>query len=471
MGTINSDKKEYKGLKNKRIAVYGTGGYCKENLRYLDSAFHIVCFTDSDSEKWDKEPFDDGRNCVRPENLEKYDVECVLIAVKSDAAIAEIKSYINELSLEHISLKKILPDCIRLWDQRQLESLNDTDTDYTASGVEDGRIARYVECYMLRQACNLRCSYCFVGQSRELAEKVVPLIHKPEFIAKALSKERLGGSSLISICCDGEPLISYDMVTLIRCLLEEGHYVYLISNGTLKTRMDQICNFPRELLNRFFIRFSYHYFELERLNLFDTFFDNIKRFYDAGGSFTVFLVGNEGYLPVLNDLKERCVERLGALPHVDYERDETGGDGSVLTIKTDRDVSDYRKVWESFDSEFLRFRERTDGKVTGKCNAGNWVVHLDLMTGELSRCPVGQRVANIYDDISSDIPFEQNSRNCPYKFCVCAPVFFAFGSKEDMRDAPTFYELWNRKMNNGQSWIRDEMKGFLSGRLYESYGK
>ena len=456
-----------KELKNERVAVYGVGSVFKENIKYLDTVLDILCFSDSNESKWGMEPLSDGRKCVKPDELSGFFVKTVIIAVENSSAIEAIRNRLNKYRFNIVPISELLTDCIRNWELLQFDKLDPKS--YKTDRVEEGQIARYVECYMLRQACNLRCSYCFVGQSRELAETVILLKHSPDFIAKALSKDRLGGTSLISICCDGEPLISHDMVILIRKLLEDGHFVYLISNGTLRKRMDEICSFPQKLLNHLFIRFSYHYFELQRLNLFDIFFENIRRFHKAGGSFTVFLVGSDIYLPVLDDLKERCVKNLGALPHVDYERDETKGDGGTLTVRSETEFLEYKKIWNSFDSEFMRFREKVDGKIRGNCNAGNWVVHLDLMTGRMSRCPVGQYVGNIYDDICSDIPFDQKPHECPYNFCVCAPVFFAFGMKEDLRDAPTFYELWNRTTLDGVNWIQDEMRGFLNGRLYESH--
>ena len=164
------------------------------------------------------------------------------------------------------------------------------------------------------------------------------------------------------------------------------------------------------------------------------------------------------------------MQHLGALPHIDYERDEKKHDGSILTIKTEKGEHDYKAIWEAFDSEFLRFREKTDKKVTGLCHAGDWVIHLDLMSGDVSRCPVGKSLCNIYEDICSPIPFDRKAHTCPYDFCVCAPVFLAFGMNPHYKDAPTFYELWNRVDYEGKSWIQNEAKDFFSRRLDESYG-
>lgn len=450
----------------KNIIVFGTGEYCQENLKYIQALVHIVCFADNDVDK--RQAFDcSDIPCVSPEEILNFHADAVIIAVENEKAIWEISKQLEKIQIECIALKEILPECIRKWDEREIAR-------YMAMPFEkdwkDGKIVRYVECYMLRQACNLRCSYCFVPQARDMEDRVIPFLHSPEFMAKALSKKRLGGTSLISICCDGEPLMSEDMVIFIRLLLEEGHYVYLISNGTVTKRMEQLCSFPKMLLNHLFIRFSFHYFELKRLNLMDIFFQNIKNFHAKGGSFTLFLVGSEAYLEYIEDIKRLSIQNLGALPHVDYERDEHNNDGGTLTVQTSTDFSSYKEIWEEFDSRFLQFREQVDGKITGDCYAGKWVLHLDLMTGEASRCPAGSYVGNVYQDICGSIPFDEEPHPCPLDFCVCAPVFFAFGMRPDYRNVPTFYELWNRVDRQGKSWIQDSAREFFSERLDINHG-
>ncbi|MCI8666607.1 MAG: radical SAM protein [Dorea sp.] len=456
----------------KKTAVYGIGKQFKKNIKYLDSSFFIEYFTDSDPTKWGLEPLKDGRKCIEPEKLKDYGIEYVIISIENREICASIKKRLDSLGLVSYIMKDVLRECVKKWDNIQIQKYDAINKNNNfKEESKDSKIARYVECYMLRQACNLRCSYCFVGQSRELSERVIPMLHSPALIVRALSKKRLGGVCLISICCDGEPLMSMDMIELISMILNEGHYVYLISNGTLTKQMKKLSTLPKELLSHLFIRFSYHYFELKRLNLVDTFFENIRRFHSAGGSFTLFLVGSERYISEINEIKQLSLQHLGALPHVDYERNESNCDGSVLVIQTDKEKNDYKKIWESFDSNFLKFREKTDGKITGQCNSGKWVIHLDLMSGEVSRCPVGSHLCNLYDNICEPIPFDTKSHGCPYEFCVCAPVFFAFGMKEDLKDTPSFYELWNRKTESGDNWIHDSAKEFFSGKLYDNTSK
>ena len=63
--------------------------------------------------------------------------------------------------------------------------------------------------------------------------------------------------------------------------MEEGHYVMLVTNGSITPRFNEIAQFSKENFKRLFFKFSFHYLELKRLNLMEVFFDNIKKIKDA----------------------------------------------------------------------------------------------------------------------------------------------------------------------------------------------
>ncbi len=447
--------------KEQNYAVFGTGYYMKNHIQYLDTAFRIAAFSDNASEKWFTEPLCDGRKCLPPSKLKDFGITSVMIAIQDVSAAEQVKEQITACGLQAVMAADIMDECIREWDYIQVACAaeNGSEVKY------QNKIARYIECYINEQACNLRCGYCYVGQHDTIAKKVIKLKHSPEFIARSLSAERLGGRCLISICANGEPLISSDMVNLMELLLREGHYLYVISNGTITKALERLEKLPRTLISHLFIRFSFHYFELKRLNLLGQYFENIKRFHNSGGSYTVFLVGSEDYITEIDKIKSLCMENLGALPHVDYVRDESEQKNAGLKLKTDQDKASYVQIWESFDSEFLRCREKLDGIPGGMCHAGNQAVHLDLMTGTMSRCPRGRVIDHIYENIHRKILFLESPEPCPLPFCICAPVFYSFGLKPDRTDLPTFYELWNRDTQDKGPWIQEEAKEFFSSRL------
>ena len=89
--------------------------------------------------------------------------------------------------------------------------------------------------------CNLKCGYCYLAQANYKNQGMIKALKYPlETILAACSKERLGGTCIIEIIGDGETLLPDDVVPLILGLLKEGHYVLVINNGTLKTRIHEL---------------------------------------------------------------------------------------------------------------------------------------------------------------------------------------------------------------------------------------
>ena len=119
------------------------------------------------------------------------------------------------------------------------------------------QIKRFISLYVPVTTCTLRCHYCYITHHRLFGGNLPELPHSPETIRKALSKERLGGICLINICGGGETLLPNKIVEYTRALLEEGHYVMIVTNATVTKRFDEISKFPKELLKRLFFKFSF----------------------------------------------------------------------------------------------------------------------------------------------------------------------------------------------------------------------
>ena len=138
-------------------------------------------------------------------------------------------------------------------------------------------IKRYIDCYVPVTGCTLRCNYCYITQHRLFDSKLPKFKYSPEHVRKALSRERLGGTCLINMCGGGETLLPPEMPAYAKALLEEGHYVMIVTNATVDKRFDEIAAFPPELTKRVFFKFSYHYLELKKKNLLERFFANIRK--------------------------------------------------------------------------------------------------------------------------------------------------------------------------------------------------
>lgn len=134
------------------------------------------------------------------------------------------------------------------------------------------KIKRFIECIVPVTACNLRCHYCYVIQNDYRTNKIPKFEYSPEYIAKALSKKRLGGTCLFNICGAGETLLPEEVVKVAYQLLNAGHYVNITTNGTITERFEEISSFPKEFCERLTFSFSFHYLELRDRNLLDVFF-------------------------------------------------------------------------------------------------------------------------------------------------------------------------------------------------------
>lgn len=326
------------------------------------------------------------------------------------------------------------------------------------------KMKRYFDCYIPTETCNFRCHYCYISQHRKFNNKVAEFNVTPNYIRKALSKERLGGTCLINLCAGGETLIAEEVIDITKELLKEGHYVMIVTNGSLTNRLKEISKFPKELLNHLFFKFSFHYLELKRMNIIDKFFDNIDMMKNAGASFTVEITPNDELEPYIDDIKRISMERLGALPHITIGRK----DSDDIPPLTQHKWEDYINIWEQFDSNLFKYKESIFGiKRTEFCYAGLWSGYLNLVTGDLRQCYCGIKIDNIYEDINRPIKFLPIGNNCTMPHCYNGHSFLSFGVIPEL-NSPTYDILRNRKCKDETEWLTEDMRKFMQSKLKDS---
>lgn len=318
---------------------------------------------------------------------------------------------------------------------------------------------RFFECLLPVTVCNLKCPYCYVIQENRRDMQFADLKYSPEHIAKALSKERVGGICWISICGAGETLAQKELVLIVKELLKEGHYVNITTNGTLTKRFIEIIEECKLYTHHLHFSFSLHYTELKRLNLIDTFFDNIKYVRSNGASFLLQFNLCDEYLPYIDEIKRISVERVGAYPQVALTRDE-----STIPMKIMSNLSkdEYKDIGDSFDSPLFEFTYKNfNVKRREFCYAGDWSGVLNLQTGWLAKCYANPEGQNIFEDITKPIKFEAIGKHCNHIYCVNSSHFMSLGVIPSL-PTPSYADLRNRKDAN---WYTDEMYSFLSSKL------
>ena len=321
-------------------------------------------------------------------------------------------------------------------------------------------ITKFIECLAPVSVCNLECEYCYLIQQNRRKMVNPKWEHSVEDTAKALSKKRLGGMAYISICGEGETLISDDVVKLAYLLLENGHAVNITTNGTVTNNIEKLAAFPQELVKRLNISFSFHYLELEKKKLTDTFFSNIKKVKEAGASFVLQLNLCDSYIPHIEDIKRLSIENVGALPQIALTRREKRKTNE-FEIYTDLTEDEYIKYAREFNSPLFECTyENFNKKRCEFCNAGAWSGVLNLKTGNLERC-YGLDGVNIFDNVDKPIKMTAVGKHCPQRYCINSSHFMALGIIPEA-DIKSYGELRNRE-NAG--WYNDTMKKLLYTKL------
>lgn len=322
---------------------------------------------------------------------------------------------------------------------------------------------RFIECYVPISACNMRCKYCYVTQNNWWNST------KPDFsfmqnIKDAFSKDRLGGPCMVNMCATGETLLYEEVVQILRDILSNDHYVMLVSNGTMTNRLKACCEFPEKYRNHLFFKLSFHYLELKRLNMLETFFNNIKMLKQNNISFTVELTPDDSYVPYIEEIKDICMKNLGALCHITVCRDELKP-GYPLMTSMNRD--DFKKTWSQFDSDLFRYKyDIFEKKRCEFCYAGLWSIVVDLKSGNYQQCYKGKKLGNIYD-LTKPLSFCAIGNHCREGHCFNGHAFLGFGLIPGL-DTTDFADMRDRKLPDGTQWLSDEMEYMMRHKLSES---
>ncbi len=267
------------------------------------------------------------------------------------------------------------------------------------------------------------------------------------------------------MCAGGETLLSHDILPVIQKLLCEGHYVSVVTNGTLTQRFHEIAGWPEELLRHLFFKFSFHYLELKRREWIDKFFENVYSVRDAGASFTVEITPSDELIPYIDEVKKTCYEYLGTLCHVTIARDDRTDGIDILSCHP---LDEYKKIWGQFVSPLFDFKTTIFYKKRKEfCYAGDWSLNLNLETGRVAQCYRCKELDNIYRSPDELLRVGAVGYNCPLPHCYNGHALIALGVIPEL-EAPTYAEERNRICIDGTEWLQPEMKAFMSSKLYES---
>lgn len=437
------------------VVIWGAGRVFNDYFNYLDPDLNIVAVADKSSIKRDVKYTSKNIRCINPDDIR--DDQAVIIAIKSETIVKQISEQLDRRGISYCHIF----DAVRSYEETVLneygKSIESEDNNYDS----EPKLCKYIDCLVPVGKCNLKCNYCYID-SRNSDE--IHFYHSPKFIRKALSKKRLGGTALINFCSEGETLLCKDLIRIVEELIDEGHYISIVTNGTINRTIDELINIKADL-EHVFVKFSFHYMEFKRLGLLDSFVENVHKIYNAGCSISIEITPSDEMVPYIDEIKEFSLKAFGAYPHVTVTRDENDKNFKILS---DYSFEEYKGLWGNFKSIMFDFKMNNVGiRRTENCMAGVWSLHLNLESGNLYKCIHHPLVDNIYEDIDRGINLEPVMNKCCLPYCFNCHSYLALGVIPDL-NTPTYYEERDRKMVNGKHWVRNDIRKIFEQKLYDN---
>ena len=326
-------------------------------------------------------------------------------------------------------------------------------------------ISKLILLYIPISICNNHCEYCFINHTNSWEEEKEQFKYSVQQMLQALTKDRLGGTCLINLTAKGETLLYKDIVPLVKGLLEEGHYVEIITNGTVTKVIDQLLDFPETYQDRLFFKISYHYREMLGKKKENQFWKNVERIKTSRCSFSLELMPYDGLNDCVDDIVNQCVSHVGAPCHATVGRDDSDKEKRLLTNLSRKE---YEKIWDKLDSQMFKLKMNLFGvKRKEFCYAGKWSIIVDIASGKAGQCYGRPFTQNIFKDPYKPIEFFPVGYTCLQPFCFNGHSHIALGMIPDV-DAPTYEKVRNRTCLDGTEFLKESCKEFFSQKLYNN---
>lgn len=325
---------------------------------------------------------------------------------------------------------------------------------------------RFIDIHIPVTACNLSCNYCYVALGHTRSTKPTPFLYDAKQIGQAMAAERWGGICHINMCGLGETLIPPQIVEITREILACGHYIMIVTNGTLTKRFEEFTKLPADYKKRLGFKFSYHYLELKEKGLFDTFYSNVNMMRNTGCSVSIEMTPSDELEPYIEEIKAACLEHFGAYCHVTIPRDVTK---PGYKLQSKHSIEEFKKIWSTFDSDMFDFKLSTWEQPRKEyCYAGVWSGLLNIGNGELTSCYGSKVTQNVIEDPSKPINFIAVGKHCALDHCYNGHSLLALGVIPSIDWCHYCHERDRIDINTNTHWLTKEMATFLDERLESS---
>lgn len=424
--------------------IWGNGGLFHRYEKALCS-IRIRSIIDSNPDKWGT-----GCNklsCISPEEIDGSTP--VIIAVEDGEEIKKIAEYLDDKNIKWCHIRNLV-------DKLFLEKHNN------CKKVTDDKLKMFIDVMVPVTSCNFKCDYCYLSQLNVINSHLATEYHDEKYIRYCLRRERIGGTAFINFCGIGETLLCDKLYPVVKELIEEGHFIQIVTNATITKKVLEYVNGDINAGHLFF-KCSLHWRQLKEKNMLAIFAENVNAMRRRGISVTIELVPEDSIITDISEIKGYCIENFGALPHVTVTRDERYDDNRIYTKLTERE---YEKIWGNFDSSMFNFKMKNRSK-PGECYAGLWAGELNLATGDLYKCTNNPWLCNIYENPDDDIPFEKVGIKCALPYCFNNHAYITLGLIPAVK-APTYLEMRDRSTNDGRNWIVGEIRDIFTQNLCDN---
>jgi hypothetical protein len=278
-----------------------------------------------------------------------------------------------------------------------------------------------------------------------------------------MSKERIGGLAFANFCADGETLLVKDIDQYVKAFVEQGHYAEVVTNLSVTKVLDKFLSWDRDLLSRLEFKCSFHYLELKKKALLNTFADNAKRIWAAGASATIEITPSDELIPYIDEVMAFSKEHFGALPHLTIARDDRT---DAIDYLTTLDMDEYERTWSQFGSDLWAFKRTIFGvKQHDFCYAGAWSLYINLCSGIAKPCYCGASLGDVFADPTKPLP-EKPIGKCPIAHCYNGHAFMTFGLIPNATDI-RYSDVRNRVCEDGSEWLQPNLKNFFNSYLLD----
>lgn len=454
----------YKGslTEIKSIIVWGCGEYFWGNRWRIGQGIEILFIVDNNADNKKDICKAKGITCMYPEEIDKYPNVPIMISVRNRSVCMKIAERLDDKGREYFYIDELVKINSSKAEQNQINIYNKMFYNIQEPGDKD-KLKYFLSVSVPVKACNLQCDYCYISHHEGINNNDT-ILPSAEFIVKALSRKRIGGTALINLCGVGETLLCKELPQIVDGLLQEGHYISIITNATMKNQIDKYLRFEDNKRERLFFKCSLHYLQLKKKKLLKVYADNVKALRDSGISISVEVVPDDALEPYIEELKKYCIDNFGALPQLSVPRDERVESLPILSRHNDEE---FLRIWNDFDSDMFRMKMKERQKREEYCHVGEYASVLELDTGNLRPCPSEDFFYNAYENLSEKIVKKAVGNNCKSSHCFVGHAYLTLGMIDEWNEY-SYLDIRDRECEKWGHWVTPQMACIYNQRICDN---